>query len=400
MTLIRPGETRVSRASRPVAAVAVEPSGGSPVHPAAAMRELHPVAWWLWALAAATVAARTTNVVLLALVAVAVGRVVVARRPAAGGPGGFSMFLRLALTVVLIRVVLQALLVGSTGATTLFWLPRVPLPDWMAGVTLGGPVTAEAALAAVGDGGRLAVVLVCVGAANTLATPSRLLRYLPRGMQAFGLATSVALTAAPSLAAAFLRIRKARRLRGLPVGGVRGAVTIVAPVLEEALDRALVTAAALESRGFGRRVEVHGGRRALGGVALLAGPVAAVAGAYLLLGSRSAPLLSTATGAILLACGLLAGGLGVRLAGAGVLSTRYRPDPWGVPEWTALAAAAVSVALVAFAVPLRVTHPDPWSLQPPVLDLPAVLAVLFLMVAAVSPNSLAGLGLGAGRWRR
>ncbi|MBI4943044.1 MAG: energy-coupling factor transporter transmembrane protein EcfT [Actinobacteria bacterium] len=344
---------------------------------------LHPVAWWLWALAAASVAARTTNVVLLVLVAVAVGRVVALRRPASGAPAGFGMFLRLALTVVAIRVVLQALFVGSTGATVMFSVPQVPLPAWMAGVSLGGPVTAEAALAAVGDGGRLAVVLLCVGAANTLATPARLLRYLPRGLQAFGLATSVALTAAPALAVAFTRIRKARRLRGLPVGGVRGAVTIVVPVLEEALDRALVTASALESRGFGRRGEMSRGARALSGAALLSGPVLVVAGAYLLLGSRSVPAAVVAGGAGLVAAGLGVGGLGLRLAGSGLVSTRYRPDPWGAPEWVAVAAGAAAAALAGFALPARVAHPDPWSLQPPVLDPAAVLAVALLVVPSL-----------------
>ena len=57
-------------------------------------------------------------------------------------------------------------------------LPQLPLPrDW--GVRIGGPLTAEGLVSAIEDGLRLATMLVCVGAANALAQPRRLLRHCP-----------------------------------------------------------------------------------------------------------------------------------------------------------------------------------------------------------------------------
>ena len=56
----------------------------------------------------------------------------------------------------------------------------MPLPDWAAGIRLLGPVTLEALLAGLYDGLRLATMLICVGAANALANPKRLLRSVPR----------------------------------------------------------------------------------------------------------------------------------------------------------------------------------------------------------------------------
>ena len=41
--------------------------------PARLPRDLHPAAWWLWALALAAAASRTTNPLLLALVLATVG---------------------------------------------------------------------------------------------------------------------------------------------------------------------------------------------------------------------------------------------------------------------------------------------------------------------------------------
>lgn len=50
-------------------------------------RALHPIAWWLWALGLATVASRTTNPLLLAVLLAVVGYVVVARRGMRPGRG-------------------------------------------------------------------------------------------------------------------------------------------------------------------------------------------------------------------------------------------------------------------------------------------------------------------------
>ncbi|MFJ1707050.1 energy-coupling factor transporter transmembrane protein EcfT [Kitasatospora sp. NPDC088346] len=357
-------------------------------------RQLHPFAWWLWALGLATAAGRTTNVLLLALLAAAAGYVVSARRTEAPWAGAYGVFLRLGITVVLIRVVFQSLLVGSGGTTVLLDLPEIPLPGWMAGVRLGGPVTAEAAYAALDDGARLATMLLCFGAANALASPARLLRALPRALHELGVAVTVALGAAPQLVAAVARVRRARRLRALPVKGLRGTLSIVVPVLEEALDRALTTAAALDARGYGRRATLPAGRRRTVHVLTLGGLLGVVVGLYGVFDASTVipvgPLGEVTTGGagpVLLAVGLAGCVVGLRLGGAAVRHTRYRPDPWTWPEWTtALAGAGTALCFVLSGGPDSGLAPDPWSLEIPGLPLPAVAGlVLALLPAHLTP---------------
>ncbi|MFJ4848348.1 MULTISPECIES: energy-coupling factor transporter transmembrane protein EcfT [unclassified Streptomyces] len=352
-------------------------------------RQLHPFAWWAWALGLATAASRTTNLLLLALLGAAAGYVVAARRSGAPWAAAYGVFLKLAVAVVVVRLVLQSLLVGYGGTTVLLDLPAVPLPSWMSGVRLGGPVTAEAVYSALCDGVRLGVMLLCFGAANALASPARLLRALPRALHELGVAVTVALSAAPQLVAAVGRVRRARRLRALPVRGLRGTLSIAAPVLEEALDRALATAAALDARGYGRRAAVPAGRRATVHALLLGGLASVVVGVYGLLDSSTTipvgPLGAVTTGRagpVLLAIGLLGCVAGMRLGGAAVQRTRYRPDPWTLPEWAAVASGALAALCFVLTSPASALAPDPWSLQAPGLPLLAAAGVLCALLPA------------------
>ena len=73
-------------------------------------------------------------------------------------------------------------------------LPEVPLPDWALGVHLLGPLTRESLLFAVYDGLRLGTIVLCVGAANSLANPKRLLRSMPAALYEIGTALVVAVS--------------------------------------------------------------------------------------------------------------------------------------------------------------------------------------------------------------
>jgi len=157
-------------------------------------RLLHPAAWWAWAIGLAMAASRTTNPLLLALIVAVAGYVVASRREV-GAASPFGAFLRLGLFVIAMRIVLVALLGGGVpGQTVLFTLPEIPLPTGATGVRLGGEVTLEGVLAAAYDGARLAAILACIGAANALASPRRLLRYVPATLYEVGTALVVALT--------------------------------------------------------------------------------------------------------------------------------------------------------------------------------------------------------------
>ena len=154
---------------------------------------------------------------------------------------------------MVIRVVLMALLggdsVGDDGSATLFTLPVVPLPHWMAGVRLGGPLTEAGFVGSAEDGLRLAVVLCCIGAANALTSPRRLLKSLPSSLYEAGVAVTVAVAFAPQAVASARRLHAARRLRGRTDAGLRSWRGVAVPVLEGALERSVELAAAMEARG-------------------------------------------------------------------------------------------------------------------------------------------------------
>ncbi len=134
-------------------------------------RDLHPVAWWVWALGLAVAASFTTNpFVLLMLVGVA-ALVVSLRRSDQPWGRSFRLYVWLGVVIVGVRVVFWIVFGGWSGGRVLLDLPTVPLPDWVAGVTLLGPLYAEALLFALYDGLRLATIVICVGAANSVANP-------------------------------------------------------------------------------------------------------------------------------------------------------------------------------------------------------------------------------------
>src|SRR6187431_1130469 len=102
-------------------------------------RALHPGAWWLWALGLAAAASRTTNPLINLMILAVAGFVVVARRSSAPWAYAYGAFLRLGLIIIVVRIVLQAVLsTESQGIHVIVDLPEVPLPDWAAGLKLGG----------------------------------------------------------------------------------------------------------------------------------------------------------------------------------------------------------------------------------------------------------------------
>ncbi|MFJ3787103.1 CbiQ family ECF transporter T component [Kitasatospora sp. NPDC090091] len=348
--------------------------------PPAGPRQLHPGAWWLWALGLGAAATRTTNPLLLLLLAAVAGYVVAARRGDAPWSRSYGAFLRLGLVVLGIRLVF-AVLLGSPvpGTHVLLTLPEVPLPDWAQGVRIGGRVTVEGLLAALYDGLRLATLLVCVGAANALASPARLLRTLPGALYEAGVAVVVAMTFAPNLVADVRRLRAARRLRGRTDRGIAAVLSVGVPVLEGALERSVALAAAMDTRGFGRTADVPRPLARTTAALTLAGLLGICLAAYGLLTAGGA---GWAVPVLLL--GLAAAFAGLLLGSRRSIRTRYRPDPWALPEWlTAGSGAAVAGATIWLA------GVDPAAFAPtvvpptaPALPLAAVLAVLIGLVPA------------------
>uniref|UniRef100_UPI00359C520A energy-coupling factor transporter transmembrane component T n=1 Tax=Streptomyces sp. rh206 TaxID=2034270 RepID=UPI00359C520A len=339
-------------------------------------RTLHPVAWWIWALALATAVSRTNNPLLLFLVLAVLGHVITLRRTEAPWARGFKYYLCLALTVVAIRVVFRA--VFATGITPhdhyLFSLPRIPTPDWYAGIRLGGPVSLEALLSAATDGLRLACMLCCIGAANTLANPKRALRVLPGALYELGVAVTVSISVAPQLVQSVQRVARARRLRAGRNKGLKALRGIVVPVLEDALERSLRLAAAMDSRGYGRAGSATPRSRRLTGALMLLGMCGLCAGAYGLLDATAPKLL----GLPALAVGSALCLAGLRLGGRRVTRTTYRPDPWRFAEWAVASCGVLSAVLLFVDVGYNPAELNPsiYPLSWPTLPLVPAAAIL------------------------
>ncbi|MFF1557131.1 energy-coupling factor transporter transmembrane protein EcfT [Streptomyces sp. NPDC058279] len=345
---------------------------------------LHAGAWWVWALGLATAASRTTNPLLLGLIVAVAGYVVAARRTAAPWARSYGAFLRLGLFVIGLRLLFSTLL-GSPvpGAHTLLTLPELALPAWAQGIRLGGRVSAEQLVFAFYDGAKLAALLVCVGAANALANPARLLKSLPAALYEAGVAVVVAMTFAPNMVADVARLRTARRLRGRPTGGVKAVLQIGLPVLEGALERSVAVAASMDARGYGRIARVPPAVRRTTNALTLGGLLGMCAGTYGLLAAEGAVF-----GLPVLFLGLALALAGLRLGGRRSVRTRYRPDRWGGRAWLVAGSGAAVAALVSYAGTL-----DPEALRPGVVPLlaptlplwPAAAILIGLLPALVAP---------------
>ncbi len=311
--------------------------------PRVAPRMLHPVAWWVWAIGLATAAAHTTNPWLLLLVITVAAWVTLQRREL-GGLDALLPFLVVGFAVIALRVGLTVVLGnGIPGRITLLELPQVHLPDWAAGLRLGGRVTLESVVAAAVDGLRLAATLACFGAANALASPRRLLRYAPATLYDIGTALVVGLTFAPQLVELAGRVRAARQLRGHSGRGLRELARLVVPVLDGALDRSLDLAASMESRGYGR-IAVRSGRERLVGSALALGGATGVVGGVV---GVLTPAVGGSFGWPLLVAGVLLLGASLVVGARRDVRTAYRRDPWRWPEClTVLLGGSVAAALV------------------------------------------------------
>jgi energy-coupling factor transport system permease protein len=346
-------------------------------------RDLHPVAWWLWALGLATAASFTTNPYLLLLLIGVACLAVAVRRSAQPWADSFRIYLWLGVAIVVVRVVFRILVGGGDGGRVLLDLPGIPLPHWTLGLRLLGPVTQESLLAGLYDGLRLAAIVICVGSANALANPKRLLRSVPPAMYEIGSALVVAVTVLPQLADSVRRVRAAQVLRGGETGRVRSLRRVLVPVLEDSLERSLALAAGMDTRGYGRTAGATARERRTTGGLMLLGLGAVCLGVYGGLDQTTPAWL----GRPMLLAGVLVSFLAVRLAGRRVGRTRYRPDRWRWPE-VVVAGSGVLVGVAGWWISrhqLTVAYPS-LSVAPTLSALALVAVVAAIAGAFCSPR--------------
>jgi len=335
----------------------------------------------LWALGIAVAVSRTTNPLILGLVIACLGLVVAARRTDAPWALAFRLYVALAVFVVVLRTAVR-LVFSADGPTILFTLPTIPLPDFLTGASLLGPVSAEALLAGAYSGLQLGTIIVCVGAANALANPRRLLAAMPGAFYELGAVVVIAASVAPQLAESVQRVNRARLLRTGHTRSRHIIREVFLPVFADALDSSLALAAAMDSRGYGRRTGIPTRRRRLTSALLVLAVVALSAGAYAALDPSTIPV---TVGVPVLVGGLAAAAGGLWLAGRWTSRTRYRPDPWRLGE--SIAACCGIVPAVGLALLSRgagdVLYPSIDPLEWPTLSLPVLAVVVLAALPAV-----------------
>ncbi len=263
-------------------------------------------------------------------------------------------------------------------------LPEVTLPSWAAGIQVGGTVYLEGLLAAALAGLRLAVMIACIGAANALANPKRLLRALPGALHEIGSAVVVSVSVAPQLAESVQRVLRARQLRGDTTRGLRAVPTVALPVLEDTLERSLLLAAAMDSRGYGRTEHMPRGHRFVTGAVTLGGLLASAVGIYGVLDATTPAAMGTPT----LLAGLALSGLGLWLGGRHVPRTTYRPDPWRGAEWLTVGCgvfAAATLVTVSRTTPELLAMPLTPLAVPPLPLAPVVGLLVGALPAYLTP---------------
>lgn len=343
-------------------------------------RDLHPGAWWIWALGLATAASRTTNPWLLGVLLAVVCQVVVARRSDAPWAMSFRLYFYLGALVVGLRVAFRFIFGGGDGTTILFHLPEVPLPAAAAGIRLFGDISAESLLSGFYDGLRLATMLICLGAANALANPKRLLKSMPPALYEIGTAVVVAVSVFPQLAESAIRVNRARKLRGVSGKRMHVLRTIVIPVLEDALDRSLQLAASMDSRGYGRSGTSNARERRTTGALMIIGLLGICVGTYALLDATTPRYLALPA----LLGGTVVALVGFVMSGRRVERTRYRPDRWRAGEVVTAASglAVAAVLIIASGSVSSSLHPSLIQASWPGLALVPLLGVLVGVVPA------------------
>jgi energy-coupling factor transporter transmembrane protein EcfT len=217
-------------------------------------REIHPTFFWLWAFFLVTALIRLDEIRFNVLAIFATVALVYLFGLTSNRAKVFKLALRLAVLAVLIRMLFAIFIGVPMPGNTLFTLPLIQLPDFLVGIRLGGDVTTQRLSTALAEVSLFAALIIAFGAANSLTTPTKILKAIPRRLYGVGVATALATTLTPQLAASVSRVRQAQFLRGQSATGIKSWRRIGTPVLEESLARSLDLAASLEARGYGAYV--------------------------------------------------------------------------------------------------------------------------------------------------
>jgi energy-coupling factor transport system permease protein len=303
-------------------------------------RKTNPLTWWLAGISLAVVASLSSNVFVL--LAICAGSLLTIKLCRDDSPWAQSIgfYIKLAAIVIALRVSFRIVFnLGSSTKDAFLLLPSIDLNLGFGNtLKLFGPISYQAFNLALVDGFRLAAIILAIGMANSLANPRKLLKSTPGALYEIATAISIAINLAPQLIASLGRVRRARSLRGQSKG-IKSITGIVIPVLEDTIDQSMGLAASMSARGFGRKgnrsnFQVIGARLlAFAAICLI------ITGSALLLSSPDQQSIHL----VVIALGLLAAAISVKLSSARATITRYRKEPWRIGD---LAILLISTLLV------------------------------------------------------
>jgi len=238
----------------------------------------HTIVWLVWAVsavAALQLASSPFTVLLVIGVSTLLVETCAEHR---GLAKAFPILVGAAAAFSLLRVALTALTTHG-GPDVLVRLPSFRLPVLLGGFSVGGTIERAVVMRSIAEGLVVVGVIATLAAFNAVVSHHELLRLLPRAFHELGLVISVALAFVPSTLAAVTAVREADRARtGSSAVHKRRVLRTVGPVLETGLERALLLAESMESRGFARRapgrVERRAGALSITGLLLLSGAFA------------------------------------------------------------------------------------------------------------------------------
>jgi energy-coupling factor transport system permease protein len=148
--------------------------------------------------------------------------------------------------VVLIGAVATALNFVSAhlGSTVLFSLPYA-IP------AIGGPYTLEALAAGMSGGVTVGAAIVAAAPFSLMLASHDVMDALPSSLSRTGAAIAASLNLVPSVAASFVQVTEAQRLRGWRPRGPRSWAEVVVPVVLTSVEGSIQLAESMEARGFG-----------------------------------------------------------------------------------------------------------------------------------------------------
>ncbi|MSX49562.1 MAG: hypothetical protein F2589_02180 [Actinobacteria bacterium] len=212
---------------------------------------MNSLTWWLWSISLSIATLRTNNNWLMLLAILIFVIVVFKRRNLQAPLNAFALSIQLAVVALIIRLFFGTIIGTPLPGTVLISLPQLPMPDWLVGIRIGGDITSERIGSVLTESLKFSLILISFGAATCLSSPIEIIKAISSRLYFFAITLLIATSVLPQIVFSYKRVIAARRMRGMHKLNIFNFRTIITPVLEESLERAIDLSSAMESRGFG-----------------------------------------------------------------------------------------------------------------------------------------------------